>query len=317
MNPTLVLLAAGMSSRYGRLKQLEPVGPAGEALLDFAVADAVRAGFTRVVLIIREELEAAFRDHVRGRWPQDLDVAYHHQHLGDLPGVQRDVAELLSARTKPWGTAHALLTAGPVVQDPFVVLNADDFYGAEAFRQAAEFLGEADRDRGERPAGIPTFALVTYTLGDTLSDHGGVSRGICQVDEEADDRWLRGVREVLEIQEDRGSLAGKTVAGDSVALSGSEAISTNFWVLTPEIFPILERRLSDFLAEAEANPDSKLEFLIPTVVNEAVANGEARVRCIPTRGRFLGITHPQDRDWVVRGLEDMTNDGRYPRPLWG
>lgn len=322
MQPTLVLLAAGMSTRYGRLKQLEPVGPEGEALLDFAVADAVRAGFSRVVLIIREELEGSFRAHVAKGWPADLEVVYHHQRLNDLPGVGAEASALGVGRTKPWGTAHALLTARSHLPDPFVLLNADDFYGAEAFRQAVDFLAGGGGTTSassppDAPAGNPppTFALVTYTLRDTLSDHGGVSRGVCQV---ADGQaWLEGVREILEIRREGGALAGKTVPGEPVRLTGAEPISTNFWVFSPEIFPLLQQRLGPFLQEVAANPDGNPEFLIPTVVNDALAKGEARVRCLSTRGRFLGITHPPDREWVVKGLEEMTDQGRYPRPLWG
>jgi hypothetical protein len=314
MTPTLVLLAAGMSTRYGRLKQLEPVGPADEALLDFAVRDAYEAGFPRVLLIIREELEDAFRTHVEGRWPADLEVVYHHQRLDDLSGAENTVpvADLVANRKKPWGTAHAVLTAKPHLTGPFVLLNADDFYGKEAFGQAMDFMG-AGLTGGTGVAMGPHFGLVTYTLADTLSEHGGVSRGICQVDGGG---WLAGVREVLEIQRGAEGLAGKSVSGQQVALTGSEPISTNFWILTPHIFPILEEALTGFLKEARNQPEAQPEFLIPTVVNEVLSGGGPRVAAIPTEGRFLGITHPPDREWVVNGLKEMTLAGQYPSPLW-
>ena len=311
MKPTLVLLAAGMSTRYGRLKQLEPVGPGGEALLDYAVFDAGRAGFSRVLLIVREELEGTFRQHIQGRWPGELDVVFHHQKIRDLPGVGAPFLDsptflaALESRKKPWGTAHALLTARPHLPGPFVLLNADDFYGDSGFGRATEFL--------KTSAPLPTFGLVTYTLGDTLSEHGGVSRGVCQVD---DGGWLEGIREVLEIRRGEAGLEGRTVSGREVALTGQEPISTNFWVFTPEVFPLLEAGFLEFI-EAQAEPaTAPPEFLIPTVVNEAIQGRRARVKAIPTADRFLGITHPPDREWVVKGLAEMSRAGRYPSPLW-
>lgn len=318
MNPTLVLLAAGMSTRYGRLKQLEPVGPDGEALLDFAVFDAHRAGFSRIVLIIREELEEAFREHVSGRWPRELEVSFHYQRVDDLPGMDTGLRrseafrERLEARRKPWGTAHAVLTARSRLPGPFVLLNADDFYGEEAFREGRDFF----RELGEAgPGPVPTMGLVTYTLRDTLSAHGGVSRGVCRF---SPDGWLEAIQEALEVREGEGEIRGRSVSGEGLELAGDEAISTNFWLLDASTFPVLERGFRGFVDEVLSTPlPHQPEFLIPTVVNEAVEAGEIRVRGIPTRARFLGITHPEDRDWVVKGLEDLTEAGRYPSPLWG
>ena len=307
-----------MSTRYGRLKQLEPVGPGGEALLDYSVFDAHRAGFSRVLLIIREELEEAFRSHIEGRWPKELEVVFHHQRIDDLPGVPGVGSSLsgfsstaLDQRKKPWGTAHAVLSARPRLPGPFVVLNADDFYGESAFQRAVEFLS-AESPPGR--SGVATFGLVTYSLEDTLSEHGGVSRGICQVDSHG---WLEGIEEVLEIRRGSGGISGKTVAGRGLELKGSEPISTNFWIFTPAIFPLLEAGFADFFrAQNELSSPSQREFLMPTEVNRAVGKGVARVRAIPTTDRFLGITHPDDREWVVEGLVEMTQAGRYPSPLW-
>lgn len=339
MNPTLVLLAAGMSTRYGRLKQLEPVGPGGEALLDYAVYDAHRAGFSRVLLIIREELEDLFLAHVEDRWPRHLEVVFHFQRIRDLPGIDRTLpralVEAMDRREKPWGTAHALLTSRAHLPDPFLLLNADDFYGEPAFSQAREFIGTledpfhaglavdpgADRLPGlpksrasPAVAERPTFGLVSYTLADTLSDHGGVSRGVCQVDGEG---WLSGIQEVLEIRRTGNGLAGRTLKGQPLRLTGGERTSTNFWIFTPEVFPFLEERFTDFLA-GQADPSTtQTEFLIPTVVNGALGAGAIQVKTIPTLGRFLGITHPEDREWVVESLADMALEGQYPDPLWG
>jgi hypothetical protein len=316
MNPTLVLLAAGMSTRFGRLKQLEPVGPRGEALLDYAVFDAHRAGFSRVLLIIREELEESFLSHIRGRWPEELEVVFHHQKLSDLPGVaeglsgSKAAAAILGERRKPWGTAHALLTARPYLSGAFVLLNADDFYGSEAFDQAME-LSQGD-ELGAGP--LPTFGLITYTLADTLSGHGGVSRGICEVD---GDGWLVRVTEVLEIDGIGSSLGGRNLAGEDVRLTGREPISTNFWVFSSHVFPLLEARFQDFFAAHMRREGAPPEFLIPTVLNSALREGEARVMTTPTRGEFLGITHSDDGPQVMESLARMAAEGRYPAPLWG
>jgi NDP-sugar pyrophosphorylase family protein len=328
-----------MSTRYGRLKQLEPVGPGGEALLDYAVYDAHRAGFSRVLLIIREELEDLFLTHVKDRWPEQLEVVFHFQKIRDLPGIDRTLPgalmEAVERREKPWGTAHALLTSRAHLPYPFLLLNADDFYGGPAFSQAREFRGTLeDRfqagltvDPGEdrlpgaptsrTPPAVaerPTFGLVSYTLSDTLSDHGGVSRGVCQVDEEG---WLAGIQEVLEIRRTGEGFKGRTLTGRPLRLTGGEPISTNFWIFTPEVFPFLEKGFSDFLA-GQADPSTaQSEFLIPTVVNGALEAGAIQVKTAPTKGRFLGITHPEDREWVVESLASMALEGRYPDPLWG
>ena len=305
-----------MSTRYGRLKQLEPVGPGGEALLDFAVFDARRAGFSRILLIIREELEDVFRGHIENRWPEDLEVVFSHQKIDDLPGLDPAFADssafvtVLEERKKPWGTGQALLAARERLPGPFAVLNADDFYGRPAFVQAVEYLSE-DGTAGVDDA--TTFGLVTYTLADTLSDHGAVNRGVCHVDSGG---WLESVREVLEIRREQEGLSGRTLNGHEVVLKGTEPISTNFWLFSPDVFPLLEAGFRDFLG-AQLDPSSaQPEFLIPTVVNQALRDGAGRVRGVPTTGRFLGITHPADRESVVKGLEKMTAEGEYPTPLW-
>ena len=247
MCKTLVLLAAGMSTRYGRLKQLEPVGPGGEALLDFAVFDAHRAGFNRTVLIIREELEDGFRRHIDGRWPPTMDVVFHHQRLDDLPGVASAelgtlaTLEAIQRRKKPWGTAHALLTARKLLPDPFLVLNADDFYGSAAFVQGASVMEELSRRAGFV---LPSFALVAYTLEDTLSHHGSVNRGICRIQPSGE---LKEVEEVVGIRRVESGVRGRTLSGDGVILSGVEATSTNCWAFTPDLFPLLAERFGEFL----------------------------------------------------------------------
>jgi len=294
--------------------------------MDYAIFDACRAGFSRVLLIIREELEEVFRAHLRGRWPEELDVVFHHQRIDDLPGVAAvpagPLAAVLKERGKPWGTAHALLTARAHLADPFVLLNADDFYGESAFLQASGSLSEgALSDVGQ----VPTFGLVTYTLSDTLSEHGGVSRGICEVDVRG---WLKGIREVLEIRRGNEGISGRTVPGQGLALEGTEPISTNFWIFTPEVFPHLEVGFREFLGtltsapggsggSGEAQSSAKEpEFLIPSEVNRLLVRGEARVRVLRTQDPFFGITHPKDRERVAGGLRGLIREGHYPDPLW-
>lgn len=320
MNPTIVVLAAGMSSRYGRIKQLEPFGPEGETLLDYSVFDALRAGFSRVVLVIRRELEDAFREHVEGRWPRTVEVHYHFQRRDDLPAGAPEGA--VPDREKPWGTAHALLTARPFLAHPFVVLNADDFYGSSPFREAISLLRAGlppGSGAGGRQPDVTTFALMAFTLRDTLSGHGGVNRGLCRV---SPDGWLEEVREVFDIVREEGGLRGRTFSGRELALTGEEPTSTNFWVFTPQVFPFLEAGFRRFLDRAvpaggTSEGEGEPEYLIPTEVNRWLEAGEVRVR-VPRAGRsFLGITHPADRDQVVEGLRRLTLEGRYPTPLWG
>jgi len=310
-----------MSTRYGRLKQLERVGPSGEALLDYAVFDARRAGFSRVVLIIREEMEETFRAHVEARWPPELEVVFHHQRLEDLPGIPDtlkdapEMAALLGARTKPWGTGHALLSARDHLPDPFVLLNADDFYGPSAFSQGLNLMG---RELRKDPWDPPGFGLVAYTLEDTLTRHGGVTRGICTVDRRG---WLEGVEEAFTVKRDGAAITGTTQSGERMLLSGQEPTSTNFWIFTPEIFPLLEDGFAAFFdglpaRQAVADGGGEPEFLIPTEVNRILTGGQARVWVLRTHDPFFGITHPQDWEWVASGIRELIREGQYPDPLW-
>lgn len=309
MKPTLVILAAGKSTRFGRLKQLEPVGPSGETLLDYAAFDAWRAGFCRVVLIIQAESEGAFREHIRPRWPTDLEVVFHHQRLEDVPRDLQGVDRLLEERTKPWGTAHALLSARSHLSGPFVILNADDFYGTGAFMQAATLVELSRSLEGDGPS---AFALVAYTLRDTLHGPGGVNRGLCRVGREG---WLESVEEVVDIRKTDGEIMGETISGETVYLSGAEPISTNFWIFTPEVFPFLDEGFRRFL-ESIGPRVNEPEFLIPTEVNRVVRGGEARVRVRRSDGPFLGITHPEDQECVMAELKNLVDVGRYSSPLW-
>ena len=300
MDLTLVVLAAGLSTRYGRIKQLEPVGPGGEALVDYAIFDAVRAGFNKVVLVTRRELEKALREHVVGIFGDSLAMAVAYQELADVP----ESFAVPVDRRKPWGTGHAVLAAETAVREPFVAINADDFYGADAYVALADHLravGDADDIE---------FAAAGYTLRDTLSSHGGVSRAVCEVNA---DGYLSRVTEVKRIEEASGTLAGVTVAGERFVLTGDETISMNIWAATPVAFPLLRQQFADFLDGHGSNPDA--EFLLSTAVNDLIASGRGRVKVLPARGPWLGVTYQDDRPYVVARLSELVDAGLYPRSL--
>jgi hypothetical protein len=298
--PILIVLAAGFSTRYGGDKQLEPVGPGGEILLDYGIYDAARAGFAEAVIVTRPELEPALRDHLGGIFGRVIAIRIVEQRLEQLPrgySLPRD-------RRKPWGTAHAVLAARHEVRAPFVVMNADDFYGAAAFRLLAEHL------RRVPGSGRPDFAAAGYRLRDTLSPHGGVSRAVCEVDAAG---YLWGVAEVKRIREVAGELRGETVVGESVELSGDEIVSMNLWAATPVAFELLEPDFERFLRERGDDPEA--EFLLSTSVNDHIERGEMRVRVIPTPGPWLGMTFEEDRPYVVSRIHGLVEAGEYPKEL--
>lgn len=283
MGLTLVVLAAGMASRYGRLKQLEPVGPAGETLLDYGIHDALRAGFTDVLLIIRRETEALFDAHVRAAWP-GTSIAFAHQAVDQ------------QTRRRPWGTAHALLAARSSVADPFAVMNADDFYGAAAFRML--------RDQLTRLAGVE-FILMGYRLADTLSAEGGVSRAICRVNDSGELLALAEYRNVRAADRDViGERDGATAKLDPGAF-----VSMNLWGFTPDVFTLLGPAVEDFIRAHADDPDA--ELALPDVVGEWVEAGRARVRVVPAAGPWLGLTHPGDRARVEARLAELHRAGEY------
>lgn len=300
MDLTLVVLAAGLSTRFGRLKQLEPVGPSGETLLDYGIYDAIRAGFSRAVLVIRRELTQDFRDRIGRFFGDSIAVSYTAQELAALPPGYT----VPEGRAKPWGTGHAVLAAETDVDGPFVVMNADDFYGAAAFRALAEHL----RTVGDLE--VPEFAAAGYRLSDTLSPSGGVSRAVCELD---GDGYLVAVREVKDIRDEGGTIAGATLAGERLELAADETISMNLWAATPAGFPVLRAAFSRFLEKRGDDRDA--EFLLSMAVNEAIARGEMRVKVFPTPGPWLGVTYPEDRQHVAEKLDELIRAGHYPRDL--
>ncbi len=295
--PTLLVLAAGMGSRYGGLKQLDPVGPGGETLLDYSVHDAIRAGFDRVVFLIRREIEKDFRAMIGARYEGRIAIGYAFQQLDDLPSGFTPAA----GRTKPWGTAHAVWCARQTVTAPFVAINADDFYGADSFRQLGQFLSAVDP--AARPA---TFAMAGYRLDKTLSDHGTVARGICEV---GPDHLLRGVEELTDL----ARRPDGTIASGDRTFAPDTPVSMNFWGFTPQIFPLLENVLRDFLAQQATS--EKAECYIPSAVANMIGSGAATVRVLPTTADWFGVTYREDRPRVVKSIASLVAAGAYAPAL--
>lgn len=300
MKLTLMIMAAGMGSRYGGLKQLDPVGPGGEIIMDYSVYDALRAGFGRVVFVIRRSIEQEFRRAIGSRFEQRIETAYAFQELDGLPPG----FTVPPARQKPWGTGHAMLAGRDLISGPFAVINADDFYGAGAFQLLADNLRRA-------PVQGQEYAMVGYTLRDTLSDHGTVTRGLC----ECDDRlYLRRIVETAQLAPDGRRAVSVDAAGIRHALTGDEWVSMNAWAFTPTIFGHLDREFRVFL-EAKRD-DPKAEFFIPGVVGRLIDEHRVRVRILPGASRWLGITYREDKPLIEAALKQLVAEDAYPARLW-
>lgn len=297
---TLLVLAAGMGSRYGGLKQLDPLGPAGETVLDYSVHDAVRAGFTRVVFVIRREMEAAFHEGVGQRYADKIGIDYAFQELEDLPAGHALPAE----RTKPWGTAHAVRAARDRIAEPFAVINADDFYGAEAFAVMAKEL------RTAAAANPLPFSMVGYPLRTTLSPHGTVNRGLCKTE----DGLLRTVTEFTDIgKRADGTVEGINPEGEPCRLDPETPVSMNYWGLLPEVFPLLEKEFEKFLRKDRTTP--KAEWYLPAFIDGLLKEGAAVCRVLPVETEWFGITYPEDKPEVQAAIRRMIEEGRYSSPL--
>lgn len=301
---SLVVLAAGIGSRYGGLKQLDPVGPCGEMILDYSVFDALRAGFDRVVLVIQREFEAAVRERILARYEGRLATTLVFQELDMLPAGFRVPGE----RRKPWGTAHAMLCAEPAVADtPFAVINADDFYGPGAYRLLADFLHTS------RSTDLGHCALVGYRLRNTLSEYGTVARGVCRV---GPDNQLIEAEELTSIaSRPDGSAENTFPDGSKRQLSGDEFVSMNMWGFWPTIFRHLRASFRRFLCERGNDP--KAEWYIPSAVTELIRAGVADCSVLPTDEVWFGVTYRDDKPRVVQNIRRLVAEGAYPAPLWG
>lgn len=301
---TLVVLAAGIGSRYGGLKQVDPMGPSGEIILDYSVYDALRAGFGKVVFVISRAIEETFRERVGKTIERQVDTAYAFQRLDDVPAG----FEIPAGRVKPWGTAHATLASRNAVDSPFIVINADDYYGRTAYQSIADYL------RGPHPQdGIADYCMVGYRLGNTLTEHGHVARAICAVDA---DGYLVNAQERTRIER-HGNVAAFTEDGEQwQTLSLDTIVSMNMWGFTPDVYAKLMERFPAFLAAHRANIE-KAEFYIPNFVADLIHAGQARVKVLATAERWHGVTYSQDKPHVKEAIRELVATGVYPENLWG
>jgi hypothetical protein len=297
--PTLLILAAGMASRYGSMKQIQSFGPSGETIVDYSIYDAIRAGFKKVVFIIRKEFVDDFKEIFEPKLKGRVAVDYVFQDLNAFT----DGYQVPADRTKPWGTAHAVLCAKAAINEPFAVINADDFYGRDAFEKAYEFL---TTDAGEK-----VYSIIGYDLLKTLSDNGTVNRGVCQVDEKGN---LTSIAERINISKQNG----KIICDDNQEpkeLPLQSSVSMNFWCFAPSIFPYSEKLFHAFLGKSLTNPKS--EFFIPIVGDEFINKGGGVIKVIPTSSQWFGVTYKEDAPGVKASLDALVNAGEYPTSLWG
>ena len=303
MKPTLVLLAAGMGSRYGGLKQLDGLGPNGETIMDYSIYDAIQAGFGKIVFIIRKDFEDEFREKILKKYEGHVPAELCFQSLDALPEgfcCPKD-------RVKPWGTNHAVLMAKDVVKEPFCVINCDDFYNRDCFKVIGKFLSELpEGSRGK-------YAMVGFRVGNTLSENGTVARGICSKDENEN---LTTVVERTEIMRIDGKVSYKDENGEWVAIEDNTPVSMNVWGFTPEYFEYSEEYFKEFLSKPENMTNLKSEFFIPLMVNELINDGTATVEVLDTTSKWFGVTYAADRQGTVDRIQQLVNDGVYPEKLF-
>jgi len=300
----MVIMAAGIGSRYGGLKQVDPVGPNGEIIIDYSLYDAWRAGIEQVVFIVRPDLEQVFKEKIGFEAEKHFEVSYVFQEIesGLPPGFK-----VPEGRTKPWGTGQAVMLCQPVISSNFLVLNADDFYGFEAIKKLADYLRQAK----DEPS-YYNYALVAYRLGNTLSEHGHVARGICRL---SPDGYLLDLRERTRVQKFPDGIKYTEDGQTWYFLSPDDLASMNIFGLTPSIFPELQTRFRSFLTDPAADL-ARAEFYIPEVVGAVSREKKARVRVLTTEGRWFGVTYQDDRPWVQANLRQLIKEGKYPEKLW-
>ena len=299
---TLVIMAAGMGSRYGGgIKQLEKVGPSGEIIMDYSIYDAKAAGFDRVVFITRRDLEKEFRAVIGNRVEEKIETEYVFQELSNLP----EGFLVPEGREKPWGTGHAVLSCLSVIKEPFAVINADDYYGREAFVKVHDFLASADiKEKGN-------YCMAGFILGNTLSENGVVTRGVCDVDSAG---YLKKVVETFKIAKDGERAVGESALGEPVILPLTSAVSMNMWVLTPDFLPELKTGFVDFLKNGGIE-NIKSEYLLPQVIDTMIQQKRARVQVLETPDKWFGVTYREDKDAVISALQELIKKGVYPEKL--
>lgn len=300
VKPTLLVLAAGMGSRYGSLKQMDGVGPNGEAIIDYSVYDAIRAGFGKVVFVIRNSFAEEFREVFNAeRFGKRIEVEYVYQELDKLP----EGFTLPAERVKPWGTNHAVMMASEAIDTPFAVINADDFYGRDAYAVIGSYLKQLEGSEGK-------YCMVGYEVSKTLSENGTVSRGVCSVDDEGN---LQGMVERTKIERVEGTIVFHDLGTDE-PLAENTPVSMNLFGFTPDYFRHSEAFFKEFLAE---NIDNlKSEFFIPLMVNKVISEGSATMRVLQTSSKWFGVTYKEDKPQLMQKLEELIAEGEYPRNLW-
>ena len=298
MKPTLLVLAAGMGSRYGGLKQADQVGPNGETIIDYSIYDAIRAGFGKVVLVVRQNILDEMKGLFDPKWGDKINLEYAIQEVNvPIEGISN-----LPERTKPWGTGHAVMVAKHLIDEPFAVINADDFYGADAFKTMSEFLQDAVSDNEN--------AMVGYILKNTLSDHGYVSRGICETDE---NNYLITVTERTNIERINGEVAFTEKDGSQHSLDENSYVSMNFWGFNPNFFTVAESQFREFV---RLNADNeKAEFFIPLIVGNLMDEGKLKVKVLESTAQWMGVTYQEDKPVVIKKISQLIKAGLYPEKL--
>ena len=303
VKPTLLVLAAGMGSRYGSLKQMDGVGPNGEAIIDYSIYDAIRAGFGKVVFVIRHSFEKEFKEiFTPERFGGRIEVDFVYQELDYLP----DGFSVPEGREKPWGTNHAVMMGATAIHEPFAVINADDFYGTDAYRVMGEYLSQLEGAHGE-------YAMIGYEVNKTLSENGTVSRGVCTVD---DNHFLTSMVERTKIERNAEGTIVFHDLGDDQPLAENTPVSMNFFGFTPDYFAHSEEGFKKFLASDDVKTNLKAEFFIPLMVNNIISSGAARMKVLSTTAQWFGVTYKEDKPALMAKIEKLIEEGVYPRNLW-
>jgi dTDP-glucose pyrophosphorylase len=299
MKPTLLVLAAGMGTRYGGNKQLDEVGPAGETIIDYSIYDAIRAGFGKIVFVIRRDIEEQVRERFVDRLQGKIEVDYVFQEITNLP----EGVKVAPDRQKPWGTSHAILVTKDKIKEPFGVINADDYYGVESFKILKDFLVD---DKAPN-----NYCIVGYKLGNTLSEHGHVNRGVCNA---GDDRLLRNIVETRQIEKTKDGATAPGPDGKPVHFTGNEIVSMNLWGFKPSCYDFFGKEFRNFINNF--GMDLKSELDIPTSVDKFVKNGEITIKILMSNERWFGVTYREDKPFVVESIKKMIRKGVYPARIY-
>ena len=300
MKPTLLVMAAGMGSRYGGLKQIDPVGPNGETIIEYSIFDAIRAGFGKIVFVVRKDFKEAFQEKIGDKLAGKIEVVYTYQELDKCLGDHR----IPEGRLKPWGTGHAILVADEHINEPFAVINADDFYGKQSFDLMGDFLSKQSSKPGD-------YSMVGYTLRNTLSDHGSVSRGVCQCSET--DLLKKVVEHTKTERQGQGGVC-EMEDGSKKQMTGDEVVSMNFWGFQPSLFDFLKVYFKEFLEKRGS--ELKSEFYIPFVVDRLINEGKITVDVLKTDDRWFGVTYKEDKAFAQESVNKLIESGVYPENLW-